>query len=116
MNEGGQRQRLEAILAAAAGYSRLMEMDELATLAALERARSIFRAEIESHHGHVINMPGDSVLALLDAAAGAVSTALAIQRRLDAASVDATLDSRLRFRIGVHLGDVIENPDGDIHG
>jgi len=117
MREGGQRQRLEAILAAdAAGYSRLMEMDEPATLAALERARSIFRAEIQSHHGHVINMPGDSVLAVFDTAAGAVSAALAVQRTLDAASADVPPDSRLRFRIGVHLGDVIENPDGDIHG
>ncbi|HKE38852.1 MAG TPA: adenylate/guanylate cyclase domain-containing protein [Casimicrobiaceae bacterium] len=117
MNEGGQRQRLEAILAAdAAGYSRLMEMDEPATLAALERARSIFRAEIESHHGHVINMPGDSVLAVFDTASGAVSAALAVQRTLDAANADVAPDSRLRFRIGVHLGDVIENPDGDIHG
>jgi len=117
MNEGGQRQRLEAILAAdAAGYSRLMEMDEPATLAALERARSVFRAEIESHHGHVINMPGDSVLAVFDTAGGAVSAALAVQRTLEAASADVPTDSRLRFRIGVHLGDVIENPDGDIHG
>jgi TolB-like protein/class 3 adenylate cyclase/Flp pilus assembly protein TadD len=117
MNEGGQRQRLEAILAAdAAGYSRLMEMDEPATLAALERARSVFRAKIESHHGHVINMPGDSVLAVFDTASGAVSAALAVQRALDAASADVAPDSRLRFRIGVHLGDVIENPDGDIHG
>ncbi len=112
-----QRQHLAAILVAdAAGYSRLMEGDEGATVTALDTARAIFRSEVESHHGRIVNMPGDSVLATFDAAAAAVTAALVIQRRLDAASVDLHEDRRMRFRIGIHLGDVIETEGGDAHG
>ena len=76
------KQRLAAILAAdAAGYSRLMAADERATVAALDAARAVFRAQIEAHQGRVIDMAGDSVLAVFDTAAGAVSAALAMQER-----------------------------------
>jgi TolB-like protein/class 3 adenylate cyclase len=112
-----QRQHLAAILVAdAAGYSRLMEADEKATVAALDAARATFRSEVDSNHGRIVNMPGDSVLAIFDAAAGAVTAALAIQGRLDAASRDVPEPRRLRFRIGVHLGDVIETEAGEAHG
>ena len=112
-----QRHHLAAILVAdAAGYSRLMEADERATVAALDAARATFRSEVESNQGRIVNMPGDSVLAIFDAAAGAVTAALAIQRRLDAASRDLPEDRRMRFRIGVHLGDVIETESGEAHG
>jgi TolB-like protein/class 3 adenylate cyclase/Tfp pilus assembly protein PilF len=111
------RQRLAAILAAdAAGYSRLMEIDERMTVAALDAARGIFKAEIESNHGRVINMAGDSVLAVFDTAAGAVTAALAAQREVEQSSLDVPAERRMRFRIGVHLGDVIERPDGDLYG
>ena len=117
MSEGGQRQHLAAILAAdAAGYSRLMEADERATLTALDAARTTFKHEIEANGGRVVNMPGDSVLAVFDTAAGAVTAALAIQRSLDEASRAVPEDRRMRFRIGVHLGDVIETESGDTHG
>ena len=118
MSEGGQRHRLGAILAAdAVGYSRLMEADERATVAALDAARKVFRAEVESNQGHVINMAGDSVLAVFDTAAGAVTAALNAQRALEApAPAHAVPGSgQLRFRIGVHLGDVTE-ADGDAYG
>lgn len=111
------RQRLAAILAAdAVGYSRLMEADERTTVAALDAARQVFRTEIASNHGHVINMAGDSVLAVFDTAAGAVTAALAVQRTLLESSHDVPAERRMRFRIGVHLGDVIEKPDGDLYG
>jgi adenylate cyclase len=117
MSEVGLRQRLAAILAAdAVGYSRLMEADERTTAAALDAAREVFKAEIESNHGRLINMPGDSVLALFDTASGAVTAALAVQRTLDASSRDVPDGRQMRFRIGVHLGDVIERPDGDVYG
>src|SRR5436309_1234991 len=117
MSESGLRQRLAAILAAdAVGYSRLMEADERTTMAALDAARNVFKAEIESNHGRVINMAGDSVLALFDTAAGAVTAALAVQRTLDASSRAIPDDHQMRFRIGVHLGDVMEKADGDLYG
>jgi predicted ATPase len=95
------------LAADAAGYSRLMSEDERATLAALDAARKVFRAQIESHGGRVIDTAGDSVLASFETATGAVSAALAIQRKLS---------TRLRFRIGVHLGDVLEKADGSMYG
>ena len=108
---------MAAIFAAdAAGYSRLMSVDERATLAALDAARAVFRAQIEAHQGRVIDTAGDSVLAVFETATGAVSAALAIQRALHEAANDVAEDRRMRFRIGVHLGDVIEKADGTIYG
>jgi len=113
----GTRQWLAAILAAdAEGYSRLMSADDLATISALDAARAIFRAQIESNHGRVIDMVGDSVLAVFEAATGAVSAALAVQRDLQAVAATAPEDQCMRFRIGVHLGDVIEKADGTVYG
>ncbi len=112
-----RRQRLAAILAAdAAGYSRLMSGDETGTLAALDAARAVFRSQIESHHGRVIDMAGDSVLAVFETATGAVSAALAAQEQLEALVAGVPADRKMRFRIGVHLGDVIEKPDGTVYG
>ena len=111
------RQRLAAIMAAdAAGYSRLMNLDEAATVAALDASRAAFRTGIEMHHGRVIDMAGDSVLAVFETATGAVSAALAIQAQLEALVAGVPADRRMRFRIGVHLGDVTEKADGSIYG
>lgn len=111
------KQRLAAILSAdAAGYSRLMSLDEPGTVVALDAARALFRAQIEARQGRVVDMAGDSVLALFDTAAGAVGAALAIQEELTESSAEVAEDRRMRFRIGVHLGDVIEKPDGTVHG
>jgi adenylate cyclase len=111
------RQRLAAILAAdAAGYSRLMTADDRATVVALDAAREVFRAQIESSQGRVIDMAGDSVLAVFELATTAVTAALAIQESLDSAREDVTQNQRMRFRIGVHLGEIIEKPDGTVYG
>ena len=117
LSETGIRQRLAAILAAdVAGYSRLMAGDERATVTALDAARSVFKSRIESHQGRVIDMAGDSVLAVFETATGAVSAALAVQEELKIQASEAPENRRMRFRIGVHLGDVIEKPDGTIYG
>jgi adenylate cyclase len=111
------KQRLAAILAAdVAGYSRLMAADERATVAALDAARAVFRTQIESSQGRVVDMAGDSVLAVFESATGAVGAALAIQDALEAAANALPEDRRMRFRIGVHLGDVIEKSDGTVYG
>jgi len=92
-----------------------MAEDERVTLAALDAAREVFRKRIESRDGHVIDMAGDSVLAVFDSAKSAVKTALEIQKDLrPRASMPA--ERRLQFRIGVHLGDVIEKADGTVYG
>jgi len=111
------KQRLAAILAAdVAGYSRLMAADDRGTVAALDAARSIFKARIDASRGRVIDMAGDSVLAVFETATGAVSAALAIQQEMASSGGDMPEALRMRFRIGVHLGDVIEKPDGTIYG
>jgi adenylate cyclase len=113
----GLRQRLAAILAAdAAGYSRLMAADERATVEALDAARAVFRKQIEAHQGRVIDMAGDSVLAVFDLASGAIAAALAIQQEIDATSSAVTANRRMRFRIGVHLGEIIEKADLTVYG
>ena len=93
-----------------------MAADERATVAALDAARLVFRTQIEAGQGRVIDMAGDSVLAVFDSAIGAVSAALAVQHDLEAASSAVPDDRRMRFRIGVHLGDVIEKADGSVYG
>jgi adenylate cyclase len=111
------KQHLVAILAAdAAGYSRLMSLDEHATVAALDAARTVFRQQIEARQGRVIDLAGDSVLAVFESAAGAVGAAMATQADLAASMTDVPEDHRMAFRIGVHLGDVIEKPDGTVYG
>jgi adenylate cyclase len=117
MSESDLSHRLAAILAAdAAGYSRLMSIDDKATVTALDAARAVFRAQIEAQLGRVIDMAGDSVLAVFGTAAGAVTAALAVQTRINALADAEPEDRRMRFRIGIHLGDVIEKADGTVYG
>ncbi len=113
----GPKQRLAAILAAdVAGYSRLMQADERATIATLNEYRGLFRAEIETHDGRVVDMAGDSVLAVFDSAIGAVSAALAIQAALAKRNESLPDDRRMAFRIGINLGDIFEQADGTVYG
>ena len=111
------RIRLLAVLAAdASGYSRLMSLDDHGTVAMLDASRALFRAEIAQQAGRAIDMAGDSVLAVFDNASAAVSAAMAIQLRLQAHGDTLPHDRRMHFRIGVHLGDVIEKDDGTVYG
>jgi TolB-like protein/class 3 adenylate cyclase len=117
MNESDLSHRLVAILAAdAVGYSRLMASDEQATVIALQAARDVFRAQTLTHRGRVVDTAGDSVLAVFETATGAVAAALAVQAALALQSAAAPHGQQMRFRIGVHLGDVIEQADGTVYG
>jgi adenylate cyclase len=100
--------RLAAIFAAdIAGYSRQMSIDELGTVRTLTAYRVIMDGVITQHGGRVANTAGDSVLAEFPSVVDAVECALAIQMKLGEATVGIATDSVLRFRIGIHLGDVI---------
>src|SRR5262245_20307048 len=117
LNATDLKQRLAAILAAdVAGYSRLMAADEHATVQSLDAARGLFRARIQANQGRVIDMAGDSVLAVFETAAGAVLAALDVQQQLESSLDGVPEERRMRFRVGVHLGDVIEKGDGTIYG
>jgi len=117
MSSSEGKQRLAALLAAdVVGYSQLMTTDEHRTVASLDAARAVFRSEIEGRLGRVVDMAGDSVLAVFESAAEAVNAALAVQQRLAAYSAAVPDEQRMRFRIGVHLGHVIEKVDGTVYG
>ena len=117
MADGGVRQRLAAILAAdVAGYSRLMGHDEPATIATLDEYRSVFRSAIERNSGRVIDMAGDSVLAIFDSASGAIHASVEAQKDLAERNNALPSHRRMQFRIGVNSGDIYEKPDGSIYG
>jgi predicted ATPase/class 3 adenylate cyclase/DNA-binding winged helix-turn-helix (wHTH) protein len=117
MNEPEARHRLAAIMAAdAAGYSHAMADDDRVALATLDAARTVFRRHIEAQGGRVIDTAGDSVLASFETATGAVRAAVAIQRNLPTSRDGQRNAARLSFRIGVHLGDVLEKADGSVYG
>ncbi|MDP6954050.1 MAG: adenylate/guanylate cyclase domain-containing protein, partial [Alphaproteobacteria bacterium] len=114
--EAGRR-RMAAVLAAdVAGYSRLMGDDEEATIAALGRARAVFREHVDAHHGRVVDTAGDSVLSVFESVIEAVRATLAVQETLAARNADVPEDRRMQFRIGVHFGDIVEQEDGTIYG
>jgi len=114
---GGSRQRLAAILAAdAQGYSRLMALDDAGTLAALDAARARFREQAAAHGGRVVDTAGDSVLAVFETAIGAVRAAVDAQRDVEALAAAQPAGKALHFRVGVHLGDVIEKADASVYG
>ncbi|MDP6952671.1 MAG: adenylate/guanylate cyclase domain-containing protein, partial [Alphaproteobacteria bacterium] len=117
MAERDVRQRLAAILAAdVAGYSRLMGDDERATVVALDACRDIFRTHVTGHGGRVVDTAGDSVLAVFELATSAVDAAVAIQAALAVRNAPLSDDRRMRFRIGIHIGEVLTKPDGTIYG
>ncbi len=101
--------RLAAILAAdVAGYSRLMSLDESGTLARLQAHRSeLIAPAIAGHHGRVVKLMGDGILAEFGSVVDAVECAAEIQREMAARNAEVGDDRRMGFRIGVHLGDVI---------
>lgn len=108
--------KLAAILYAdVAGYSRLTGDDEDATHRALSDSLDLISITIQSYHGKVMHYAGDAVLAMFDAVVDAVSCATKIQEQLEVQSADLPGQRRLQFRIGVNLGDVIEDR-GDIYG
>jgi len=97
------QRKLTTILAAdAASYSSVMEADEVGTLSALRASRAVFQQFIERHHGRIANTAGDGLIAEFPSVVEAVQCAIEVQREL---SADA--QNGLRFRIGVHLGDVM---------
>jgi adenylate cyclase len=102
--------KLAAIFAAdVAGYSRLMEQDEVGTLRQLTACRVILDERIAAYHGRIFGSAGDSVIADFASAVDAVQCAVAVQEAL-------AKEEQMRFRIGVHVGDVIvqgENLFGD---
>jgi adenylate cyclase len=110
------QRKLAAILSAdVAGFSRLMGEDEAATVRTLGTCRNLVADVIAKHRGRVVDMPGDNVLAEFISAVDAVQAAAAMQAQLTECNATLPEPRRMTFRIGVNLGDVIED-EGRIYG
>ena len=111
------RRKLAAIMSAdVAGYSRLMGDDETATVATLREYRAAIARVVTRHQGRVVNAPGDNILAEFPSAVEAVQAACEVQQVLKGRNLELAPDRRMEFRIGINLGDVIEEEDGTIYG
>jgi hypothetical protein len=109
MEPKGFHRKLTAILSAdVAGYSRLMQDDETATVKTLESYKQVFFDLIKQHRGRVVDSPGDNLLAEFASVVDAVQCAVAVQKEFHAHNAELPENRRMRFRIGVNLGDVIE--------
>ncbi|MDA8121542.1 MAG: adenylate/guanylate cyclase domain-containing protein [Deltaproteobacteria bacterium] len=116
MSADKHRRKLAAILCSdGVGYSRLMERDESGTLATLKAHLQLMGALIEKHRGRVVAIHGDTLLAEFNSVVDAVQSAVEIQNGLKARNEGLPEESRMFFRIGINLGDVIEE-DGNIYG
>src|SRR5499433_620507 len=100
--------KLAAILSAdVEGYSRLMGDDEVATVRAITEYRGVIASAVAGHGGRVVDAPGDNVLAEFASVVDAVQCAVDIQRELQSRNAELPASRRMRFRIGINLGDVI---------
>jgi class 3 adenylate cyclase/pimeloyl-ACP methyl ester carboxylesterase len=113
----GVSRRLAAILAAdVAGYSRLMEGDEVATLSALKaHRRELVDPAIAGHHGRIVKTTGDGLLVEFHSIVDAVACAVAVQRGMIGRTASVPEDRRIVFRIGINIGDILSDGD-DIFG
>src|SRR6476619_6267223 len=110
--------RMAAILAAdVVGYSALMERDEDRTLARLKAHRRDFiEPLIAEYQGRVVKLMGDGALVEFASVVDAVRCAVLIQQGMTEREAQVPETERIRFRIGINLGDVIHEADGDLYG
>jgi len=104
--------KLAAILSAdVQGYSRLMEEDEEGTIRILKVYMEVIKGFIQQHRGRIVATGGDSVLAEFASVVDAVRCAVGIQEELKKRNREVTENRRMEFRIGINLGDVVEEGD-----
>src|SRR5271165_2953577 len=113
-----ETRKLAAILVAdVVGYSRLAGADDDRTLSRLRGLRSdLIDPAIAAHHGRIVKRTGDGSLVEFRSLVDAVRCAIEVQNGLVERNVGVVSDKRIEFRIGIHLGDVVEEADGDLMG
>jgi len=112
MTDERANRKMSAILSAdVKGYSRLMSADEEGTVKALNDCREIIARCVDDHRGRIVDSPGDNVLAEFVSTVEAIKCAVKIQEDLNARNADLPESRKMQFRIGVNLGDVIEEDD-----
>jgi adenylate cyclase len=114
----GETRKIAAILVSdVVGYSRLAGADEDRTLARLRALRSdLIDPTISVHHGRIVKRTGDDSVIEFRSVVDAVRCALEVQHAMVERNAGVTLEKRIEFRIGIHLGDVVEESDGDLMG
>ena len=112
MAQEGFKRKLTAILSAdVEGYSRLMGDDEEATVRTLTTYREVLTTLIQQHNGKVLDSPGDNLLAEFVSVVDAVQCAVAVQKEINSRNNELLENRRMQFRIGINLGDVIQEGD-----
>lgn len=112
MAEEGFKRKLTTILSAdVVGYSRLMEDNEEATIQTLSTYRNSMSTLIEQHRGRVVDMTGDNLMAEFSSVVNAVKCAVEIQKEMGEWNADLAENRRMLFRVGVNLGDIVEEED-----
>jgi len=110
------KRKLAAILSAdVKGYSRLMGEEEVSTLKTLSAYREVMRSLIQQFDGRIVDASGDSVLAEFASVVDAVQCAVDVQKELRTRNAELPENRRMEFRIGVNLGDVIQE-ENNIYG
>ena len=114
----GETRKLAAILVSdVVGYSRLAGADEDRILARLRTLRSdLIDPTIAVHHGRIVKRTGDGSIVEFRSVVDAVNCAIELQRAMVERNAEVASDKRIEFRIGIHLGDVVEESDGDLMG
>jgi adenylate cyclase len=110
--------RLTTILAAdAAGYSRLVGADEEGTLERLRAIRKdLIDPVIAAHRGRIVKTTGDGLLVEFASVVDAVRSAVEMQRIMADSNASLASGKRIEFRVGINLGDVVVEDDGDLMG
>ena len=113
-----ETRKIAAILVAdVVGYSRLAGADEDRTLARLRGLRSdLIDPAIAAHHGRIVKRTGDGILVEFRSVVDAVRCAIEVQTGMSERNAGVLEDRRIQFRVGIHLGDVVEESDGDLMG
>jgi TolB-like protein/class 3 adenylate cyclase len=112
MGAEGFKRKITAIMSSdVVGYSKLMGDDEAATVKTLESYKGVMSALIDQHRGRVIDSPGDNMLSEFASVVDAVQCAVAIQKELNSRNAELPENRKMRFRIGINLGDVIQEED-----
>jgi adenylate cyclase len=110
MTEERTKRKLTAIFSAdVAGYSRLMGDDEVGTVQLLKEYRELMNQFIQQHRGRVVDSPGDNLLAEFSSVVDATECAVKVQEKLNLLNSNLPKNRRMEFRIGINLGDVIED-------
>src|SRR5271168_3283427 len=113
-----ETRKIAAILAAdVVGFSRMTSADEDRTLARLRTLRSeLIDPTVASQNGRVFKRTGDGALVEFRSVVEAVRCAITVQKAMIERNAGVPADRRIEFRIGIHLGDVVEESDGDLMG